>query len=78
MLAGMRAYDYLNKISSEASAISVMLSAPSDEISTEVKKLLNSRDALSYKLSSIGKEMAELIAGNIAPTDKNIVRHYQT
>ncbi|MBQ3016561.1 MAG: hypothetical protein IJD79_07260 [Clostridia bacterium] len=76
MLAGMRAYDYVNTISCEASAISVMLSAPADEISTEVQKLLNSRDELSYKLSSVGKEMAELIAGSIAPTDKNTVLHY--
>ena len=76
MLAGMRAYDYVTKISCEASAISVMLSAPADEISTEVHKLLNSRDELSYKISSVGKEMAELIAGSIAPTDKNTVLHY--
>ncbi len=76
MLAGMRAYDYINKISAEASGVSVMLSAPADEISTEVQKLLNSRDALSYKLSSVGKEMAELIAASIEQTDKNTVLHY--
>lgn len=77
MLAGMRAYDYLLKISNEASAVSVMLSAPADEISTEVSKLMASRDALSFKLSAMGKDMAALIASGIEKTDKNLVLYYQ-
>lgn len=76
MLAGMRAYDYTAKICAEASAVSVMLSAPPDAISGEVEKVISSRDALNYKLSSMGRAMAELIADGIMPTDGNLVLHY--
>ncbi len=76
MLAGMRAYDYLLKISNEASAVSVMLSAPVDEISVEVGRLLASRDELSFKISAMGKDMAELISGEIENTDENLLLYY--
>ena len=76
MLAGMRAYDYTQKILNEASLISVMLSAPTDEISDEVGRIISAKAALSYQISSMGKDMAELIAKTIQKTDKNLVLYY--
>ena len=76
MLAGMRAYDYTQKILNEASLISVMLSAPTDEISGEVSRIISAKEALSYQISSMGKDMAELIAKTIQKTDKNLVLYY--
>ena len=76
MLAGKRAYDYIAKISSEASAVSVMLSAPVTEIATEVEKLLSSKIALESKISAMGKEMAELFAASFKGTEKNAVFYY--
>lgn len=76
MLAGKRAYDYIAKISSEASAVSVMLSAPVTDISTEVEKLLNSKCALDSKITAMGKEMAELLASSFIGTEKNAVFYY--
>ncbi len=76
MLAGKRAYDYIAKITSEASAVSVMLSAPVTDISTEVEKLLNSKCALDSKISAMGKEMAELLAASFVGAEKNAVFYY--
>ena len=76
MLAGKRAYDYVAKITEEASAVSVMLSAPVTDISTEVEKLLNAKCALDSRLCAMGKEMAELFAASFPGTEKNAVFYY--
>ena len=78
MLAGKRAYDYVARISAEASAVSVMLSAPVTDISTEVEKLLSTKCALDSKISAMGKEMAELFAASFPGTEKNAVFYYPT
>lgn len=76
MLAGKRAYDYISKITSEASAVSVMLSAPITEIAKETENLLASRNALLSKISNLGKDMAEVLAAAFAGTEKNAVFCY--
>ena len=76
ILAGIRAYDYISRMAKEASGISVMLSAPVLEISEEVKRVLDSRDALEYKISELGKSMAELIAESLEYTEGNRVLYY--
>lgn len=76
MLAGLRAYDYVAKITSEASAVSVMLSAPVTEISGEVENLLASKKALESEKASMGKEMAEAFAASFSGTDGNAVFYY--
>ena len=76
MLAGARAYEYVSKIACEASAVSVMLSAPVTNISTEVEKLLLSKAALEYKLSEMGRATAELLASAISESDGNAVFYY--
>lgn len=78
MLAGKRAYDYIAKIALEASAVSVMLSAPVTEISGEVEKLLSAKCELDSKISAMGREMAEAFAASFAGTDKNAVFCYPT
>lgn len=76
MLAGLRAYDYVAKITSEASAVSVMLSAPVTEISGEVENLLASKKALESEKASMGREMAEAFAASFSGTDGNAVFYY--
>ena len=76
MLAGMRAYDYVAKLFEEASGVSVLLSAPVTDISKETEKLLSSKEQLAFKLSSLAKDMANLIAESIEPIDKNLVLYY--
>ena len=76
MLAGSRAYDYIAKIAKEASAISVMLSAPITDISSETEKLLLSKSALEYKLSEMGKATAALLAETLSETNENKVVFY--
>lgn len=73
MLAGKRAYNYISKLAEENSAVSVMLSAPVTEISTEVKKLLDGKSALELRIKNMGNTMAQLLANNVAPTEKNAV-----
>ena len=73
MLAGMRAYDYLRRIHSEASAVSVKLSAPKAAISSEVDKLLESKAALEYKINGLANALAELYAESIPKTEGNYV-----
>lgn len=76
MLAGTRAYDYVAKITAEASAVSVMLSAPVTEISSEVENLLNSKKALEAEKTAMGKEMAEAFASSVGTVDGNAVFYY--
>lgn len=76
MLAGARAYDYVAKITAEASAVSVMLSAPVTEISGEVENLLNSKKALESEKTAMGKEMAEAFASSVGTVEGNAVFYY--
>ena len=76
MLAGTRAYDYVAKITAEASAVSVMLSAPVTEISSEVENLLNSKKALEAEKTAMGKEMAEAFASSVGTVEGNAVFYY--
>ena len=76
MLAGTRAYDYIARITAEASAVSVMLSAPVTDIAKEVENLLSSKKSLENEKSSMGKEMAELFAASFTGTEKNAVFYY--
>ncbi len=76
MLAGKRAYDYIAKITAEASAVSVMLSAPVTDIAVEVEKLLDSKCALDSKICAMGREMAEAFASSFAGSEGNAVFYY--
>ena len=73
MLAGMRAYNYVKKILSEATEVSVKLSAPRTAIASEVDKLLENKSALEYEIKRLGCALAELYAGSIPKTDGNYV-----
>lgn len=73
MLAGKRAYDYIAKITEENSSVSVMLSAPVTEISTEVGKLLDSKSALDMRIKDMGNKMAALLADSVKNTETNAV-----
>ena len=76
MLAGKRAYDYIAKITAEASAVSVMLSAPVTDIAAEVEKLLSAKCELDSKLSAMGREMAESLAASFRGSEGNAVFYY--
>ena len=76
MLAGKRAYDYIVKITAEASAVSVMLSAPVTDIAVEVEKLLASKSELDSKISAMKREMAESFAASFSGSDGNAVFYY--
>ena len=73
MLAGMRAYSYLRKILSEASAVSVKLSAPKTNIAREVDALLDAKAALEYKINGLGNALAGLYAASIPRTGGHYV-----
>ena len=73
MLAGKRAYDYITKLAEENFKISVMLCAPATEISAEVRKLLDSKGALDFKIRNMGSSIAKLLADRVQPTEKNAV-----
>ena len=73
MLAGMRAYKYVRNILSEASSVSVRLSAPKTMIASEVDKLLSSKSALEYKINGLANSLAELYAASVTETDGNYV-----
>lgn len=73
MLAGLRAYDYVAKLSGECSKISASLCAPPTEIADELLRVLESRAALEYKLKGLSSRCAELIAESIERTNGNLV-----
>lgn len=73
MLAGLRAYDYIAKLSGECSKISVALCAPPTEIADELSRVLESRAALEYKVKGLASRCAEIIADGIEKTDGNLV-----
>lgn len=75
MLAGMRAYSYVSRITAEASLVSVLLSAPVTDIFGEVKKVTDGKAAAEYALSSMGCRMAKLLAENTKSCNGNLVVH---
>ncbi len=76
MLAGMRAYNYVTAVMREASAVSVALSAPMTEISDALNNLTSKKDALSAQLSQMGRDMAQLLADAVEPTNGSLAVYY--
>ncbi len=76
MLAGKRAYDYIKKISDEASGVSVLLSSPITDIKSETERLLSAKANIEYKLSQMGRETAVILAENLAIHHGNAVLCY--
>ncbi len=77
MLAGKRAYLYMDKVAKEASSVSALLSSPVTEISDECEKFLRSKADLEYKFSATLRECAKMLAENIQPTEFNAVFYYR-
>ncbi len=73
MLAGERAYDYITRLLQENSAISVMLCAPTSEISAEVKKLMDAKLECDRRISSLYERTAELYANSVKETEGDLL-----
>ncbi len=76
MLAGRRAYNYMKKISEEASGVSVLLSAPVTDIKSECEKLLSAKSEADYKLAGALRACALFFADNLPNCEKNAVLYY--
>ena len=67
MLAGKRAYKYVNSIIGEAASVSVMLSSPIDSFSADVGNLRAQKEALDKRIEEMGvavvKALADLYSG---------------
>ena len=73
MLAGARAYRYINEALIRAHRAAEMLSAPILEIDTETERTLSAKADMQYKLSVAGRKLASLLASTLEKTDKNKV-----
>lgn len=71
MLAGDRAYEDLARRAKSVSEISALLSAKQDGVSGAVQRLLSEREALSYKLGGIKRQMIEMRVAGMDKTDGN-------
>ena len=78
MLAGMRAFDYIQRIVSEAGSVSVLLCAPPTEISVETARLYESKNELCARLLAKDRELASVYARLIPATDSSFVSVYPT
>jgi len=73
MLCGLDAYgDYVKK-QNEAQRISVLLSAPQNEISSAVERVVNEQEKLKRRITELSREMSSLKAAAIEETEGNIV-----
>ncbi len=73
MLAGNRAYTDLVKRSGSVAEISALLSAPQDDVAAAVRRLMDERDALLYKLGGLKRRIIQNEVDIIQSTDKNLV-----
>ncbi len=73
MLAGDRAYADLKKRAGSVAEISALLSAPQDDVTAAVRRLMEERDALSYKLGGLKRRIIQNEVDIIQNTDKNLV-----
>ena len=73
MLAGERAYEDYRKRAGSAAAVSALLSVPQDDVAAAVRRLLDERESLAYKLGGLKRKMIRLEVDIIKETPGNLV-----